>query len=107
MILFLLNFKFVDCQLNVASFYKLNLQNTLFKNCNLQEVDFTEVNLSKAILDNCDLKNGVFQQSNLESTNFKTAINFNINPSENNMKNAIFSRETIEGLLQQFQIKVE
>ena len=104
---FLLDVFFKDCQLNLSSFYQLNLQNTNFINSNLQEVDFTESNLSKAIFDNCDLNNAIFDQTRLEKANFITASNFNINPSENSIKNAKFSKENIIGLLKSFNISID
>ena len=104
---FLLSLYFKGCQLNLSSFYQLNLQNTNFLTCSLQEVDFTETNLSKAIFDNCDLYKAIFEQTRLEKANFITAFNFNINPSENSIKKAKFSKENIIGLLKSFDISID
>jgi len=104
---FLLSLYFKGCQLSLSSFYQLNLQNTNFINSNLQEVDFTETNLSKANFDNCDLNNAIFDQTRLEKANFITAFNFSINPSENNIKKAKFSKENIIGLLESFDISID
>lgn len=104
---FLLAFSFKNCQLHVASFYQLNISNTKFEDCSLQEVDFTEANISKTIFDNCDLKNAVFDRTNLENANFITAFNFDINPTKNNMRKAIFSNNNIIGLLKSFDIRLE
>jgi uncharacterized protein YjbI with pentapeptide repeats len=104
---FLLAFKFINCQLNVASFYKLSIPNTHFINCNLQEVDFTETKLSKAIFDKCDLKNAIFDDTGLENVNFTTAFNFEINPAKNQMKKALFSSSNVIGLLKSFDIRLD
>ena len=104
---FLLALKFNNCQLNVSSFYKLNIPNISFINCNLQEVDFTEANISKGIFDNCDLKNAIFNRTKLEKANFSSAFNFDINPTDNFIKKAIFSKENIIGLLKSFDISLE
>jgi uncharacterized protein YjbI with pentapeptide repeats len=104
---FLLQFSFTECQLNYASFYQLKIPNTKFVNCNLQEVDLTEVILSNSIFDNCDFSGAIFGQTNLEKSDFKTAFNFNINPEENSLKGAKFSKENILGLLSEYKIVVE
>lgn len=104
---FLLQFSFKDCQLNFSSFYQLKIPNTKFVNCNLEEVDFTETILKSSIFDNCDLKRTIFEKTNLEKSDFRTAINFDLNPSENRLKEARFSRNTIEGLLTVYKIIVD
>ncbi len=104
---FLLAFKFINCQLNLASFYQLSIPNTQFINCNLQEVDFTEANISKTIFDNCDLKNAIFDETDLENANFATAFNFEINPAKNQLKKALFSSSNVIGLLKSFDIRLD
>lgn len=104
---FLLILKFTNCQLNMSSFYQLSVPNTHFINCNLQEVDFTETNLSRAVFDNCDLKYAIFNETSLENANFATAYNFEINPSKNRMKKALFSNNNVIGLLKSFDILLD
>ena len=104
---FLLQFTFKDCQLNFSSFYQLKIPNTKFSNCNLQEVDFTETDLSNAILDNCDLKLAIFDRTNLKKSDFRTAFNFELNPEENSLKGAKFSKDNLVGLLSVYKIIVE
>ena len=104
---FLLQMSFTDCQLNFSSFYLLKISNTKFKSCNLEAVDFTETILSNAVFDQCDLKEAIFDQTNVEKSDFRTAFNFNINPENNRLKNAKFSRNTIDGLLSNYKIIIE
>ena len=104
---FLLQFTFSYCQLNFSSFYQLKIPNTKFINCNLQEVDFTETDLSNTFLDSCDLKLAIFERTNLEKTDFRTAFNFNINPENNRLKHARFSKGNLLGLLLEYKIVVE
>ena len=104
---FLLQLQCSDCQLQLASFYRLKIPKTRFKNCNLQEVDFTEANISSAVFDHCDLKNTIFNQTNLEKTNFVTAYNYVIHPEENRLKGAKFSKEGVIGLLSGFGVVIE
>lgn len=73
----------------------------------MQEVDFTEADISEAVFDFCDLERAVFDNSNLEKSDFRTAYNYTINPLNNRMKKARFSRDGLEGLLVGFDIIVE
>lgn len=104
---FLMAFHFEKSQLNLSSFYQLKIPNTVFTDCNLNEVDFAETNLEKAVFDNCDLKNAIFDRTKLEKANFSSSFNFDINPSENFIKKAKFSKENVIGLLKSFDISIE
>jgi uncharacterized protein YjbI with pentapeptide repeats len=104
---FLFAVNFDNCQLNLASFYTLKLQEKVFKNCSLQEVDFTQSNLSKTVFNNCDLSRAIFKQANLEKTDFRTSFNFSIDPELNKMYKAKFSKEHLEGLLGEYGLEVE
>jgi uncharacterized protein YjbI with pentapeptide repeats len=98
---------FDTCILNHSSFYKAKLANTRFIRCQLHEVEFTEADLSSVIFDECDLSFSTFDQTNLEKVDFRTAVNFSINPTINRMKNAKFSRDKLAGLLDFFSIVIE
>ena len=104
---FLLNLKFTDCHLNLASFYKLKLKNITFKNCTLNEIDFVQTDLSDAIFDNCDFKLAVFDNTNLEKTDFSSSYNYSIDPEKNNIKKAKFSKDGLSGLLEKHELIIE
>ncbi len=104
---FLLGFRFIGCQLNLSSFYQLKIKGTFFKNCILHETDFTETNLSGSVFDNCDFTGAVFGNSNLEKTDFRTSVNFSIDPENNRLSKAKFSLPEITGLLDKYDIEVE
>ncbi|MCM4167531.1 hypothetical protein KCTC52924_00970 [Arenibacter antarcticus] len=104
---FLLSFKFVGCTLNLSSFHKLTLKNMVFSNCKLHQADFSESDLSNAKFDNCDLKEAIFENSILLKTDFRSAINFNIDPENNKLKKAKFSKEGALGLLLKYNIDIE
>jgi uncharacterized protein YjbI with pentapeptide repeats len=72
----------------------------------MHEVDFSETNLSCAKFTNCDLLNAVFDRTNLLSAHLSTAENYNIDPTNNTIKNATFSYPGIIGLLKNFQVKI-
>lgn len=103
----LLSMYFEDCQLNLASFRKLDLSNTIFKNCSLHEADFTETNLTKAVFSNCDLTAALFQKTILKNTDLSTSYNFSIDPEVNQLKKAKFSLEEVPGLLDKYDIVIE
>jgi|TARA_B110000093_G_C12949139_1_gene401662 uncharacterized protein YjbI with pentapeptide repeats len=104
---FLLNFTFDNCQLNFSSFYKLKIPQTLFNECNLEEVDFTEANLNNSRFHISNFNNAIFNETNLEKTDFKTAFNFSIDPENNMLKSAKFSKENIGGLLSKYKVIIE
>lgn len=104
---FLVQLSFKECQLNYSSFYQLKIPNTKFIDCNLEEVDFTETNLLSSSFSLCNLKNTVFDNTFIENTDFRTALNFDINPDRNKLKGAKFSKENVVGLLSTYKIIVE
>lgn len=104
---FLLQFSFKDCQLNFSTFYQLKIPNTKFVNCNLEETDFTETTLNNSLFDNCSLKNTIFDRTFLEKVNFITSHNIEINPEENKLKGAKFSKENVVGLLLKYKLIIE
>jgi len=93
--------------LNHASFYKTRINKTLFKNCQLQECDFTEGEFTGSSFDNCDLSGAMFEKSNLEKVDFRTSLNFFIDPENNKLKKAKFSIQGLPGLLFKYGIEVE
>lgn len=103
---FLLEMKFNSSELALANFQKLPLANSNFDNCNLTEVDFSATNLSGASFPNCNLDRAIFDQSNLEKTNFSSAYNITLDPDNNRLKGAKFSKESLPGLLNKYAIIV-
>lgn len=102
-----LSMEFKNCNLNHSSFYKVKLKKILFQNSQLHEVDFTESDLSAALLDNCDLTKAVFVNSNLEKPDFRTSVNYSIDPEMNRIKKSKFSKEGVIGLLDKYDIEIE
>ena len=102
-----LSLSFDTCQLNHSSFYGTTLKKTLFKNCQLQETDFTECNLTASLVDKSDLSGATFNRTNLEKADFRTALNYSIDPETNRLKKAKFSISGISGLLDQHDILIE
>ena len=104
---FLFSIYLDQCRLQYASFYKVSLKKTIFKKSVIEEVDFTDSDLSAAIFDNCDLNKSIFDGTKLEKADFRTAYNYNIDPSKNFIKKAKFSFPAAAGLLNSFDIIIE
>jgi uncharacterized protein YjbI with pentapeptide repeats len=105
--LFGLSFSFEECNLNHCDFFKLEIPRTKFQYSQLQDADFSQCDLTSAEFVESDLKGTVFDQSNLEKADFRTASNYTIHPNMNRIKKAKFSNENLQGLLQQYDIKIE
>ncbi len=103
---FLLSLRFIGCQLNLSVFYQLKIKNTFFKDCILHKVYFTETDLSESIFTNCDFTGAMFGNTNLEKTDFRTSVNFSIDPENNRISKAKFSLQGITGLLDKYDIEV-
>ena len=103
---FLFQIEIKGCQLNLSSFYQVNLKNTNFNGCSLKEVDFTESNLSDVKMINCDLSQAIFDRTNLQKADFYSSYNFQIDPTNNSVKGARFSKEGALGLLTSFDVLI-
>ena len=86
--------------------YQVKLKKTVFKDCTLTEADFSEADLSAAIFDHCDLARATFDHTNLEKADFRTAVNYSIDPEKNKIKKAKFSQTGIAGLLDKYDIDI-
>ncbi len=104
---FLFKVEFENCQLDYALFTKKKLRKTKFQNCSVKEADFTQTDLSHAIFGQTDLTDSVFEGCNLEETDFRTAINFTIDPDQNRIKGARFSSYALAGLLRKYDLDLE
>lgn len=106
---------FDTCILNHSSFSgrasptkkRVKFRQTVFKNSQLHDVDFTECDLSSSIFDNCDLTGTIFEHTILEKADFRTSVNYSIDPELNLIKKAKFSQSGIAGLLDKYDIEIE
>ena len=97
---------FKECQLQYASFHGLSLLGTRFERCQLEEVDFADCNLKKAVFNECELQLAEFSRCNLEYADFTPARGYIINPNNNRLSHAKFSRYGVEGLLAAYKIEI-
>jgi len=100
-------FHFDGCQLNHSSFYKLKIAKTRFLNSQLVECDFTECELTGSIFSGSNLAQSAFDHSILQKADFRTAVNYSIDPESNQLKRAKFSIHGIAGLLDKYEIEIE
>ncbi|MCH5600113.1 pentapeptide repeat-containing protein [Niabella ginsengisoli] len=104
---FLFSASFTHCTLNFSSFYKLKIKKTKFQECIIQEVDFSETDLSEAVFDRCDLKDANFDNTILEKADFTTSYHYRIDPDNNKIRKAKFSRDGLAGLLTKYDIQIK
>lgn len=104
---FLFSIKAKNSNFSFSSFYGKNLNKPQFNSCILEQVDFTNANLSETLFQDCNLKHSIFDNTNLEKADFRTANLFSLNPSQNKIKNAKFSKEGALNLLNSYQIVIE
>ncbi len=104
---FLFSFEFRECFLDYCTFLGTKLKKTNFEGCSLKEVDFSETDLSAAVFKNCDLSGAKFSKTLLERTDFRTAINFSIDPDANKIKKTKFSSLNLAGLLHKHNLDID
>lgn len=97
--IFMLGLRFRESVLNLSNFTALPLKKTTFIDCPMAEVDFTEADLSEARFDKCILTKTNFENSKLLRADFRTAIDYTINPTQTILKGALFSNDNLAGLL--------
>ncbi|WP_160114650.1 pentapeptide repeat-containing protein [Aquimarina sp. AU474] len=103
---FMFSIQFKNCNLNYASFYGFVIKNTLFDSCLLKETDFTDADLTGSNFSNSELSGAIFNNTIAEKVDFTLANNFDIDPSQNKLKNAKFSKNNLIGLLRKFNINI-
>ena len=91
---------FHNSNINLSSFYRLELKHAKFLNCSIQEVDFVETNLEKVDFSGSDLLNAVFDSTNLKMTDLSEASNYLIDPQKNFLKKTKVSTEEATSFLQ-------
>ncbi len=105
--IFLLRLRFRESVLNLSNFTRLPLKRTSFIECPMAEADFTEADLSEASFIKCTLTGAIFENSKLHKADFKTAIDYNIDPTKTLIKGAIFSKDNLAGLLRSSGITIK
>lgn len=98
---------FYACNISHSSFFGLKLAGINLQECKAHDVDFREADLSSSNFFATDLHQAIFMRTNLAAADFTDAINYNIDPTANNLKAAIFSFPDVINLLHHFSIKIK
>lgn len=104
-----LNFtaNFMGCDLRYSIFVDCSMIKTRFEKCRIIEAKIADANLSEAVFYDCDFAGTTFQHVKLQKADLRNSINFIIDPTTNMLRGAHFSRESLEGLVLGFRIKIE
>lgn len=89
------SFSFTECHLNYCNLFGGKLRKTAFKRCTLKDVELTEADLTTSEFFYCELSSAKFSNTILEKADFRTAINFVIDPDSNKMKKTKFSMRNL------------
>ena len=91
---------FYNSNINMSSFYKLDLKRSNIISCMANEVDFAEANLQRVDFKGTDLFKSMFNNTNLELTDLSMAKNYLINPEFNYLKKTKVSQNEASSFLQ-------
>lgn len=101
-----LKIDFQECVLNFTSFYGMKLKKCQFSSCIMHDVDFSDSDLTGIDITDCDLTGATFDNTILEKSNLEGSYNFKINPTNNRIRGARFSKTELSGLLDSLGIIV-
>ncbi len=99
-----MNFKNSD--ISMSSFYNFDLRQAKIINCKANDVDFAKTNLEKVDFKDTDLKGSLFGDTNLKNADLSQAINYMINPTQNNLKGTKVSLPQATSFLDYFELKM-
>lgn len=99
--------KFYKCNLSHSSFYELSLKEIVIEECKANDVDFRFGDFAYASFIMSDFLGSHFVKTKLNHADFTEAMNYNINPVENDISKAIFSIPEVVNLLDCFDIKIK
>lgn len=92
--------------INSSSFFALTVPGIKIIECKAQDVDFREANLNSANFTGTDLGNSLFIHTNLSDADFSDATDYSLDPRNNELKKARFSRFEALNLLASMDIEL-
>lgn len=97
----------VECGINYSTFTGLDLRKITLVKCIAREVNFENTNLSEADLQETDFSGSRFAGTNLSKANLIGATNYDIDVTNNNVKQAKFALPEAIALLHSLGITLE
>ena len=98
--------EFKKCALNHCTFLNVDLASAKIKRCQAVNVDFRGAKLPQADFAFTDLTDSLFQKTDLTGTDFRYARNYQIDPSQNQIRGAKFSLPEAMSLLYSMDIEL-
>lgn len=98
---------FVECVMDLSSFFGLNLRGAVMQRCSAKEVDLSEADLRGAICRGTNFAGAKFHATNLERADLREASSYTIDPRANRVKAARFSLPEAVALLQGLDVVIE
>lgn len=81
-----------DCLLDEGNFFGLILPDLVLRGSRLRGADLREADLRRADCQGCDLAGALFGRTDLREADFSEAQDYHLNPLENRLQGARFSR---------------
>jgi uncharacterized protein YjbI with pentapeptide repeats len=98
--------KFYQSNISYSSFYELSLPGIVMEECKANDVDFREANLVTGSFIATDFERSLFMHTKLNSADFSNAINYNIDPTKNDVHKGKFSLPDAMALLNCFALEI-
>jgi fluoroquinolone resistance protein len=100
---------FEDCVLNGSSFAGVSFYKSKVYQCEARDTDFFRADMRECDCRYTDFHHAILSEANLQKADFRFAQNYSLNVLENptRLKKAKFSRDSLEGLLNDLNIIVE
>ena len=99
--------RFTKSVMSYSLFERNRMAKSVFHGCVIHEASFSDTDLSEAKFIDCDLSLTQFTACNLTRCDFRSSVNYCINPAVNKVKKARFSYDQIVGLLSSYDIIIE
>lgn len=97
---------FAECLIRSCNFNLLDLRKTQYVQCDIVESDFMETNLKEANFSHTGFRTVTFHNTILVKANFTGATGYQINPLNNQIKDAVFSLPDAIVLLECMGVKL-
>ncbi len=99
--------KIYKSNISHSSFFELELRELIIEDCKAHDVDFRGCDLSNGCFILTDFQGSQFMNTKLYAADFSDAINYTINPLENDIRKGKFSMPDAINLLDHFEISLQ